>query len=247
MVVIRSLLFNLGVALCTLVMTACLPYLMIRRDSARVRRFSRAWSGFLRAWLRLTIGLSDREVHAERKPAGPALYVCNHQSVWETLFFNLLIPDVAIVLKEELLSIPVFGWFLRNSPMIPLNRHAGASAMRNLIRDARKAISEGRSVLIFPEGTRRGAYSDADFKVGAAALYSALGVPIVPVALTSGLFWENGSFLKYGGTIDVSYLEPIAPAGRAQDVLKDAQKKIYQERDRLVKDHDIDIWALACG
>lgn len=177
-----------------------------------VRRATRVWSRGVLALLKFVVGLGYREVGRENVPAEPCLIIANHQSAWETLASLALFPEVAIVAKRELLRIPVFGWFLSRSPMIVIDRESGSSAVRKMVAESRAALEQGRSILIFPEGTRANVGDRVAFKRGVELLYATLGRPVVPMALNSGRFWGLGLPYKRPGTIVVNYL-PAIPAG----------------------------------
>ena len=199
--------------------------------------------------LKRIVGLTYEVVGEENIPKGPALFVCNHQSTWETLAVNFLIPDVAIVIKRELLRVPIFGWYLKNSPMIVINRTAGAKDLRSMLREAKIAVAEGRSVLIFGEGTRCDVYERRPFKVGVVALYQLLGIPVVPMAINAGVFWNDDSLMKYDGKVTVSFLPQLSlpPNTPQADALNIIQTIVHDEKDRLVKNLDIDDWINAIG
>ena len=172
----------------------------------------------------------------ENIPAGPCLILCNHQSLWETLALSTIFPDASFVAKVELTRLPVVGWFLKNYPMIMLDRSAGGRAIQQLVEEGKRAIEEGRKVLIFPQGTRRDVDDPIKFKRGVAALYSALDVPTLPIAVNSGVFWGPGQLMKHDGTIVVSYLAPIVP-GLPPDVFKErAERAISTEANGLVSE-----------
>lgn len=230
---LRSSAFLLLLVLWTLLLAATIPYYALRNAPKATRRFSRFWVGGVLAILRL-VGLSYRTTGEANRPAEPALYVGNHQSAFETIAAAALVPDVAIVLKEELYRIPVFGWFLRRSPMIAIDRAGGASSMKKMFREAREASEQGRSLLIFPEGTRRAVDERADFHRGVLLLYKALDLPVVPMVNNAGLFWPARSFAIRPGTITVSYLPPIPPGLPDREFMARLGEAIYQERDRLV-------------
>src|SRR5262249_17395668 len=147
----------------------------------------------------------------------------------------------------ELLRIPIVGWFLHRYPMIMLNRSAEKTAARQLLKESAKAIGEGRSVIIFPQGTRCDIGDPVKFKRGVAALYTYLRVPVLPVALNSGVFWSSGRPMKYGGTITVSYLPQIAPGLGSAEFQHRAEKMITDEAARLIEELDIEPWLLALG
>lgn len=236
---IRSAAFKLFLLLWTLFLAATMPWLAWKKDPVTTRRVSRLWAGGLVWGMRVLGGLSYREIGLENRPATPALYVANHQSAWETIVFAVLVPEVAIVLKEELYRIPIFGWFLKRSPMIAIDRAGGSSSLKKMFREAREATAQGRSLLIFPEGTRRAPTERADFHRGVLLLYKALGVPVVPVAHDAGLFWKARSFTITSGEITVSYLPVIPPGLPDEEFMTRVREVIYAERDRLVgvKEH----------
>ena len=207
---LRSFLFNVGwYAGTTVIAIVGVPLLAFPRRV--VVGWSHFWIVFCLAWLRLTCRLTHRLGGLENMPAGPVIIASKHQSTWETLAFALLFPNAAIVLKRELLFIPVVGWAMARAGHIGVERGDGAAALRGLVRRAKAAIAEGRSILIYPEGTRTPVGSQKSYQVGTAALYRQLGVPVVPVALNSGLFWGRRKFIKRPGVIDVEILPAIPP------------------------------------
>ena len=149
-------------------------------------------------------------------PEGPLLVACKHQSAWDTFGLLPLFDYPTFVMKRELFWIPVHGWFSMKFGMIGIDRSGAVKALKKLLADARKALGEGRQVIIFPEGTRREPGAEPDYKPGVDALYTGLGVTCLPVALNSGVFWPRRRFLRYPGTIVVEFLEPIPPGMRAE-------------------------------
>ena len=162
--------------------------------------------------LRLIVGTKYEVRGAEKLPDGPCLVASKHQSAWETFGLIPLFRDPALLMKRELFYIPFHGWFSCKFEMIPVDRDKGPIALRRMLREARKRVEAGREIIIFPEGTRRAPSAPPDYKTGVVLLYEALGVPCVPVALNSGLFWPRRSLLRRPGTIVVEFLDPI-PAG----------------------------------
>jgi len=229
---LRSRLFDILLGCWTALFGAIIPA-VLWLDSHRIRAVSRVWvSGFM-GLARVIVGLGHREIGLENLPDGPCLIVCNHQSTWETIAMIVLFPDVAIVAKEELLKIPVFGWYLRRSPMITIDRELGTQALRRMVEGARQALSEGRPVLLFPEGTRKNPDEPIAFKRGVELLYGRLDVPVLPVVVNSGRFWGIGGGPKRGGVITLSYL-PVIPAGlKAGEMMARAEQAMEDERLRI--------------
>ncbi|MBX9934171.1 MAG: 1-acyl-sn-glycerol-3-phosphate acyltransferase [Methylobacterium sp.] len=228
-----SVLFNLYWAAWTALFLAPLVVLAIAGAPERpIRAATRLWARGILFGLHRIVGLTYVEEGRERIPAEPCLIVANHQSAWETLAFLIMIPDVAIVAKRELVAIPVVGWFLRRSPMIIIDRTNGSQALRTMIDQSRAAIAQGRSVLMFPEGTRGEIGTPVQFKRGVELLYGKLGLKVLPVAVNSGLFWPTGGSAKRPGTVVVRYLDALAPGLAAGDFMRGTQEAIDRELDR---------------
>jgi 1-acyl-sn-glycerol-3-phosphate acyltransferase len=223
----RSRLFDaLVVAWTAMFLPALVVLLVLGRPRSPIRATSRLWARGILFLLKWTVGLTHVEWGRQNIPEGPCLVVANHQSQWETIAFLTLVPNVAIVAKSELLAIPVMGWFLRHSPMIMIDRERGGSAIRHMLAEARKALAQGRPVLIFPEGSRKSVASDVEFKRGIELLYLQLGVTVLPVALDSGRFWGADLPFKRRGSITVSYLPPIEPGLSGSEFIQRAQRAV---------------------
>ena len=144
-------------------------------------------------------------------PTGPQLIAVKHQSMFETLEMVRLSKLPVIVIKKELADIPLFGFMTRRYGVISVERSAGAKALRSLVAEGRQVMATGRSVIIYPEGTRVGPGETPPLKSGFAALYRALGLPVVPVAVDSGRLWGRG-LVHQSGLITFRIGETI-PAG----------------------------------
>jgi 1-acyl-sn-glycerol-3-phosphate acyltransferase len=233
---IRSRIFDVLLVLWTMILGLFIPFLMLAKNPAWIRKFSRLWTNGILLGLRVIVRLDYNIKGQENRPNDPVLYVCNHQSAWETFAVNSLLTDVAIVMKAELLRYPVFGWYLKHSPMIAIDRSGGAKTLRSMVEQARKAVADGRSVLIFAEGTRCPVNERRSFKAGVVALYRELGLITVPMAINAGVFWDDDSRLKSDGSITVSFLPPIQPGLSDSEFRDQIQTVIHNEKDRLVRD-----------
>lgn len=167
------------------------------------------WADF-HHWLALyVLGIRVR-VEGEI-PAGSYLIAAKHQSMFETLEMVRLGHLPIIVIKKELADIPLFGFMTRRYGIIAVERSAGAKALRALVEEGRAAVATGRPIIIYPEGTRVAPGQRPPLRSGFAALYRALGLPVVPVALDTGRLWGRG-FVHRSGIVTIRALEPI-PAG----------------------------------
>jgi 1-acyl-sn-glycerol-3-phosphate acyltransferase len=233
MTTLRALLYNLGFWLMTAVLAIfCLPALAIGRRA--VVRVSEVWTRAAFAWLRLTVGLDHELRGAGNLPSGPAIVALKHQSAWDTLYLNQLLRDPAVVLKQELLWLPLVGLYFRACGMIPIDRKGGARALKQMLAASERARDAGRPIAIFPEGTRGPVGRQLPFHPGVAALYARLGLPLVPVALNSGLYWGRNAFLKRPGKVLVEVLPPIPPGLDRRQAIRLLEERIQAATDRLV-------------
>jgi 1-acyl-sn-glycerol-3-phosphate acyltransferase len=143
--------------------------------------------------------------------------------------------DPAYILKRELMWIPFFGWCAWKADMIPVDRGARSQALAAMTVLAKVETGRGRQIIIFPEGTRRAPGAEPKYKFGVVHLYGELGVPCVPVALNSGLFWPRRSFRRYPGTIRVEILDPIAPGLDKAEFAARLQNDVEAATARLVE------------
>jgi 1-acyl-sn-glycerol-3-phosphate acyltransferase len=232
---IRSLLFNVifYINLIFFLVLGSGFYLAPRKWSIRALQ---AWARSSLFWLRVIGGIRMEVRGLSHIPEGPCLVAGKHQSFWETFAILPLLDDPAMVLKKELTLIPFFGWFIYKFRMIPVERTAGTQAMRRLIDNAQGAISDGRQVVIMPEGTRRNPDDPPDYKPGAAAIYGRLGVACVPFALNSGLFWPRRTFLRRPGTIVISFLPAIPPGLPRREFQSRLENAVETETALLVQE-----------
>lgn len=232
MIALRALLFYIvffGSG--TLFLPLALPALVMpRRVTIRV---GEVWYAFVLAALRLICGLSHEIRGRENLPATPCIVAAKHQSAWDTIAFITILDDAAYVIKKELTQIPVFGWLLTKTAMVPVDRSAGAKALRHMVATARARLGDGRHIVIFPEGTRTAPGERRAYHPGVAALYTQLVVPVVPVALNSGLFWPRRAFYKRPGRIVVEILPAIAPGLPRADFMRRLEATIEEATARL--------------
>jgi 1-acyl-sn-glycerol-3-phosphate acyltransferase len=233
MTILRSLLFNAAFFSITAAM-AVLSLPLLLAPPRAIRRVARLWSRVTVALLRAICGVRLETSGMERIPPGAAVIAAKHQSAFDTVVWLGLLPDVAYVLKKELLSIPVYGWLARRAGMIPVDRAGGGAALRGMLRSAGAALAEGRPVVIFPEGTRTAPGQRVPYQPGVVAIAGASAAPVIPVATDSGRVWGRRAFLKRPGVIRISVLEPL-PAGlpRAR-LLAALEEAIEGETARLL-------------
>ncbi len=171
----------------------------------------------------------------ENIPKYPFVIASKHQSPLETFIFILLFRNAVFILKRELKWIPFIGLHLIALRMIFINRSDGINAMRHIIKLARMRIAENRSIIIFPEGTRTAAKQKTKYQPGIDALYSVLSVPVLPVALNTGLFWPKSilSMRRNPGKAVIEILPPIYHGLNKNEFLKNLEKTIEERSNKL--------------
>jgi 1-acyl-sn-glycerol-3-phosphate acyltransferase len=220
-----NLLVHMIVALPTLV----LPYPALR---AFIRSYART-----SLWLlRVICGTKVSWRGTDNIPPGSCIVACKHQSAWETFALYAVLDDPIYILKRELMWIPLFGWYTWKAGLIPVDRSAGMAALARMTARAQRALAgpRPRQLVIFPEGTRRAPGAAPSYKPGIVHLFSRAGMPCVPAALNSGLFWPRRSLQRLPGTIVVEFL-PAVPAGFARtEFLPHLQDAIEAASARLL-------------
>ena len=172
----------------------------------------------------------------EHKPNMPCIIASKHQSIFDTNIFVYLVHDCISVVKKELLSIPLYGNYLRKWGTIAVDRTKGIRALSDMVAQARHYVEQGHDIMIFPEGTRTNPGEQMEYKRGIAILYDKLKIPVVPVALNSGCFWPRRSFLKYPGTITVEFLKPIPPGLNKDEFMQQLVESIETNSMRLYEE-----------
>lgn len=233
MIYLRSIAFNVLFYLSTAVwlMIGLPTFFMPYRAIIRV---AQAWGRTNLVLLRAVAGI-DYEIRGREKiPAGALIVASKHQSAWETFALLPLFDNPVYILKRELQWIPIFGWLTIKGRMVPVNRGARAQALAAMTERARTELADKRQLIIFPEGTRRPAGAEPKYKYGVAHLYAAEGVPCLPVALNSGLFWARRSILRRPGTVVVEILDPIPPGLHKEEFFERLQNAIEPATARLI-------------
>jgi len=232
-ILVRSIVFNICFISWAIISSIIFAPLFLVSASSSLRA-GPPWAKGVMLLARLICGVRYEIRGQEHLVEGPFIYASKHQSAWETAFFLVQFKRPAYVLKRELLHIPLWGWYLWRMKMIYIDRHAGMSAMKDMIRQSKECITNGRPIIIFPEGTRMKPGAPPHYHPGVVALYSQLKVPVIPVALNSGLYWGKNAFIKYPGTIIVQCMPPIPPGLAKEEFNKKLQETIETASQKLL-------------
>ena len=217
MIIIRSLLFNLFLYSWTsFIAILFLPFLLLTNQILLTKIVGNIWAYGLKYGLLYICKIKVEVRGKENLPERPFIVASKHQSALETIMFYTVFSDIVFILKKELLFLPIYGIYLARMGMITIDRKGGASSIKKMLKDAKKALNLGRTLIIYPEGTRGRVGEKIPYKPGVAAIYLHTHKMVVPLALNSGEFWPKGSFLKYPGTC-VFEIKPPLPANLPKD------------------------------
>ena len=173
------------------------------------RAFGKLWTRMVFFQLRVICGITYEIKGTENIPQSGAIVAANHQSMWETFALYSFLPKPAMIMKQELIRIPFFGWFQRPAGNIVVDRMGGAKALRKLLRDTEHAIQDGCQVIVFPQGTRVKPGERGKFHNGVVGIYLGANAPCFPAVHNSGDYWLYPGYHKKPGVITLEFLPPI--------------------------------------
>jgi 1-acyl-sn-glycerol-3-phosphate acyltransferase len=232
-ILLRSILFNL-LFYPNVVLHLLIAWPAAAASPQAVIAVAKQW-GRVNLWLLRHVCRLEVEWRGlEKIPPGGLIVASKHQSAWETFALLTILEDPVYVLKRELMRIPVFGWCMRKAGMIPVDRGAGRAALSAMTARAHDALADGRQIIIFPEGTRRPAGAPPKYKFGVAFVYQDCGVPCVPIALNSGLYWPRHRLLRFPGKVRVEVLDPIPPGRDRNAFFTELEQKLEAATARLI-------------
>jgi 1-acyl-sn-glycerol-3-phosphate acyltransferase len=237
MIILRSLLFTSGAVVITLLL-GIISVLWLPLSYQKRYAFAQTWCYFILTWLRWACGINYRLEGLENLPQQASVVLSKHQSTWETIAYPLLLPPHSWLLKRELLSIPVFGWYLARMNPIAIDRGKPRKALQQLLTQGGDYLQQGLWVVTFPEGTRVAPGQRKNYALGGALLAEKQACPVVPIAHNAGEFWSRNSFLKYPGTIRVCIGPPIDTIGKsAKEINALAEQWIERTTELLHAGH----------
>ena len=237
MIFLRSILFNIffygftAIACILLVPTLLLP----RSTVLKVTKFYLDVVALIEKYI---LGLTYEVRGIEYQPKeGTYIAAAKHQSAYETLKLYHLFGDPTIVLKKELLRIPIFGVFLRKLDVIAIDRKNKEESIKAIIEGAKRMQKQNRPIVIFPQGTRvhvNATTKEKPYKGGIVKMYSQTDIPVIPLALNSGLFWGRNSFIKKPGKVVFEFLPAIEPGLPDKKVMKALEDRLEERSIALM-------------
>lgn len=233
MLFLRSLIFQIVFYLNFLAFALVTPIVLLM-PRHHAWRYAVTWMRSVLFWLRVIVGTTVEFRGLENVPARGCIFASKHQSAWETMALGTVLDHLAFVMKQELMLIPVFGWFARKTGMIPVRRTERSRALGPMIEAAEAAIANGRQIVIFMEGTRMMAGTMRPYKAGVARMAEKLNCPVVPVALNSGLFWPRNKFMRYPGRVVVEFLPPMMVDDCIRESLTRLELVVEAASNRLI-------------
>ena len=232
---VRSVLFLVIVTTWTVILCTFL-LLCFWLPHHTLRQLGHLWTTPVTWLIKHLLGIRY-ELRGQENIVEPAVILSKHQSAWETIVLQEIFPDVLFVWKKELKLIPFFGWALALMPMISIDRGAGKNALNQLVTQGKLRLSQGYSVVVFPEGTRVEPGQKKRYKVGGAFLAVDSGMPLIPVALNSGEVWGRNAFLKRPGKVVVSIGPRIDTTGIGAEEANRRAEQWMENEMRLISPH----------
>jgi 1-acyl-sn-glycerol-3-phosphate acyltransferase len=192
------------------------------------------WIDYSLALLRYFCGLKYQLEGIENIPEKGFILMSKHSSSWETISLQKFFDPLVWVVKRELTRVPFFGWSLITLNAIALDRGTGRKAIKQLIRESKQRMDQGRILMLFPEGTRVLPMQHKPFKIGGAIVSHKTGYAVLPIAHNAGEFWPRHSWIKWPGTIRLVIGKPIEPDGKKPDqIIKEVEEWITTTCDEI--------------
>ncbi|MFC6197532.1 lysophospholipid acyltransferase family protein [Ponticaulis profundi] len=211
-----------------------LPSLLMPRSAVMLG--IRTWARAARWGMKVFCGASTEIRGRENLPDGPALIAPKHQSTMDVLMAFLFLDDPCFVLKKELMYYPIFGMYAAKAGMIAIDRQGSTKTLKDMAAKGKKALADGRSLLIFPEGTRLPPGAEPDYKPGIALLYKELGVPCVPIALNTGYCWPARGITRHPGEMVIEILPSIEPGLQRKAFMKTLTEQLESGTSKLLEE-----------
>ena len=234
MLFLRSLLYFIGSIIGVILISFCGIFLIFSNYEVRYRILSK-WAVFCIWWLKVTLNISFKVIGTENIDKPPFIIVSNHQSTWETLGFQTILPPHTWVLKKELLWIPIFGWAISLLKPIIIDRGDKLKAIKKVITQGKDRLNKGISVVIFPEGTRQPVTKLGDYQNGAVAIAKGSGYDILPIYHDAGKLWPKGSFIKKPGVITVTIGKLMSSSNGSTAEITDNIRNWTLEQSRKIQ------------
>ena len=235
MAFLRSLIYEIYFALSILVVGS-IGAIAVLFDRKYALNVVNIWSRAELWGLKYIQGITIEVRGIENLRDGKVMVAGKHLSTLDTVAPFTMMNTPAFVFKKELFKVPIFGWYLKVSGMIAIDRDGGMAALKGMVAESKVRIEENRPILIFPEGTRQQIGAEPDYKPGVAAIYGMLGVPCVPLALNTGCYWKNKGMVKRPGKVVFEFLEPIEPGLKRQEFMEKLQTAIESGTAKLVEE-----------
>ncbi len=234
---IRSIIFYFLFFLNTIILAIFLGTIALFKKRGRYEfgwALAKYWGFSTLFLLRYIVGIRTKIIGVENIPKTGCIIGAKHQSDWDIFAIFPLIGRPSFIAKKQLLNIPFFGWAARDFDTIPIDRSKGSEAIPDMIIEAKRAIKRGCKIVIFPEGTRKAPLAETNYRFGIAKIYQELNVPVVPVALNSGLFWGRNALVLWPGVATAKFLPPIKAGLKGEEMLKQLEETIEKHSNELI-------------
>ena len=190
------------------------------------------WTSFC---LRTILSVEIKVLGKENIITGKKFFIAvSHQSIFETFYLQTIFNSPVFILKKELMVVPIFGWYLKKIGSISIKRNKVTKDNLSFFDNIKKAINNSdRPLIVFPQGTRVKPEERPPFKKGVARIYDELKISCQPIAINSGFVWPKTGSKNSNKKIVISLLPSIDYGMKKNEFLKNLEKKIYDELDKI--------------
>ena len=242
MIALRNISFYFFSIVLLLLFGLTIPIIYILKSEWLSLQLARLWTGTIGRFINVFLGIRFQVEGDMPDLTKPYLIISNHQSAWETIVFYNLFKCPVFIAKRELGKIPIFGWFMNAIGFILIDRAKPRHALSMVVSRGKSVVENGRSIVIFPEGTRVPPDKEVSFHSGYALLYKTLGIPALLVAHNSGCLCSEQYTFKYPGTITVKVIREIPPGMPIHEFTKIVEATLNSEKKILVERSDSEFW-----
>ncbi|MBS5150371.1 MAG: lysophospholipid acyltransferase family protein [Butyricicoccus pullicaecorum] len=207
-------------------------YIWVLEKRGLHKRADQEVQGMVERWAHRLMRLAGVSVHItgqENLPEGAAVYVANHQGYFDIpIMLTSLREPHGLVAKKEIDRLPGIRAWMRHLHCLFVDR-SSPRAGAQVILDGEKLLRSGRSVTIFPEGTRSRGGAMHAFKAGAFRIAARAEAPIVPVTIDGSYrIMEANNFWIQPGEIFVTIHSAIETKGMSRDALKALPEQVKE-------------------
>lgn len=232
LIMLRSVIFWTVVVIFAFIITTIATLAIFTNVKFR-HKIATKWSKFFGFLIQFLCRTNYQVIGRENILTTPCIIASNHQSMWETVIFNIIFPPHVWIMKKELLNVPLFGWTIRTLAPIAINRRDKRGSVSQILEQGYNRLQNGFYIMLYPEGTRMQPGDPIHFKSGVGRMSKNFNLPVIPVSHNAGYVLPRRSFWIYPGHVTVIIDKPVYPT--AEDTPDTITKKLEEIIGKNVK------------